>query len=304
MSFEHHGGQRKQADQCSNCHTPGAVDGASGLYQALGGGAPAATKGVSCATNGNSDCATNPVTGSPAGVWKCFTSYPGTPAPTGGAGASCYMMQDPTPGPPIYFSKAYGTMGPACFAATEATDCVGLNAGWEGCYPSVPSPTATNTPCAAGQSCNCYIIQDPKPGQPVDFRVWMHDIHFARLRDGYAESNNLIVSPFVQTDNIASPGLLEIGTSGGIDNYSEILFPQDIRNCTTCHASTNAPCSSTAPCGVGQTCTSPGVIGEATTGNCVNTSWKNPSAMVCTSCHDSQPAFAHVASMLAIRPTR
>jgi hypothetical protein len=112
---------------------------------------------------------------------------------------------------------------------------------------------------------------------PVDFRVFVHDIHFARLRSGYAESNDLV-----------SPGrLMEVGPTGGVDDYSQILFPQDIRNCTACHASTNAACSSSAPCGVGQSCSS--------AGTCVNTSWQVPSAMVCTSCHDTEAAFAHVA---------
>jgi hypothetical protein len=263
-SFAHHGGQRTETEQCSLCHTSGSVDGAVGLV------AP---------TSGN----TNDCQGLP-GVWLCYVPYP-TRAPTGGSGAACSMAVDPTPGPPIYFTKAVGQKGPACTAATAATDCAGVASGWEGCFQSFYS-TTSNVPCNAGSlGCACYITADPIPGQPVDFAVFVHDIHFARLRAGYAESNNLV-----------NPGLLtEVGPTGGVDDYSKILFPQDIRNCTMCHASTNAPCSPGSPCGVGQTCFSPKTIGVATTGTCVNTAWQVPSAMVCTSCHDSESAFAHVA---------
>ncbi len=310
VAFQHHGGQRTEPEECSICHTVGAVDGAAGLVMPLQGGAPVATKGVSCATNGDTDCLPN-AAGNPAGIWLCYNPYP-TRASTGGTGAACYMAVDPTPGPPIYFTNAgsvdplsgtgTGVKGPACTAATEDTDCTGLDAGWEGCFESYS--TTSSVPCSAtSASCSCYVNVEPTPGQPVDFRVFIHEIHFARLRDGYAESNNLIVSPFVATDNLVPPGLMEIGTSANNpDNYSEILFPQDIRNCTMCHASTNDKCSASAPCGVGQTCYSPGTIGVASSGTCVNTAWQVPSAMVCTSCHDSQAAFAHVAAMTTPNP--
>jgi hypothetical protein len=221
----------------------------------------------------------------------CYNPYP-TRAPSGGTGAQCYFAVDPTPGPPIYFTKAAGQKGPSCTAATATTDCVGLSAGWEGCFASFSSGTS-NAPCTSGSpSCNCYVTVDPTHGLPVDFRVFIHNIHFARLRAGYAESNNLI-----------NPGtLIEVGATGGVDDYSQILFPQDVRNCTMCHASTNAPCNPSAPCGVGQTCYSPSSIGVASSGTCVNTSWQVPSAMVCTSCHDSEAAYVHAATNTTPNP--
>src|SRR5207302_2942346 len=45
---------------------------------------------------------------------------------------------------------------------------------------------------ADGTADTCVITVDPTPGQPIDFAVMLHDLHYARLRDGYAERNNLV----------------------------------------------------------------------------------------------------------------
>jgi hypothetical protein len=263
LQLQAHGGSRRQAEGCVLCHTPGAVD--------LGVGA----KGVSCAVGGNTACP-----GNAAGWEACFTTYPTVPAPTGGAGASCYITVDPTPGPPAYFTHALGTKGPSCTAATAATDCPGsvTTPAWEACDAAFSPIAPTPCPSAGGAACNCYVTVDPAPGQPIDFRVMIHDIHLARLRAGFAEQNNLV-----------NPGQLTvIGFQNGAFNFQSDLFPQDIQNCTMCHADSNAACSDSAPCGIGQSCQN---------GNCVNTSWQTPSAMVCTSCHDSPATFAHAAVM-------
>src|SRR5439155_12530140 len=105
-----------------------------------------------------------------------------------------------------------------------------------------------------------------------------HRIHFGRLLDGYAER-----------DNLTGAGLLKIvGFSNSVLDFSEVLLPQDIRNCATCHTDSGAVCSASAPCGVGQECYG---------GKCRNRAWVQPSARVCLSCHDSAPANAHAAIM-------
>ena len=130
-SLTHHDGLRMEAEQCSLCHGAGSVDGAAGPVMPLSGGPLTAVAGDSCAANGDADC--------PASWMLCYNPYP-TRAPSGGGGAQCYIAVDPTPGPPIYFAKAAGWPGPACTAATEGTDCVGLAAGWEGSKASPPTP--------------------------------------------------------------------------------------------------------------------------------------------------------------------
>jgi OmcA/MtrC family decaheme c-type cytochrome len=120
--------------------------------------------------------------------------------------------------------------------------------------------------------------------QPIDFSILIHDIHYARVRGGYAEENNLV-----------NPGTLSVlGFSNTLNDFSDVLFPQDIRNCTNCHADAGGTCSASAPCGVGQSCQG---------GTCVNTAWLNPSKRVCTSCHDEDAVFGHAALQTWIDPS-
>jgi OmcA/MtrC family decaheme c-type cytochrome len=158
--------------------------------------------------------------------------------------------------------RTAGSKGAPC---TQTAQCGGGAAGWETCQD-------TNND---GTPDTCLIANDPTPGQPIDFAVLIHDIHFARLRSGYAERNNLV-----------NPGdLTVIGYMNSVNDFSDILFPQDVRNCTKCHEDNGAACSSSAPCGVGQACTG---------GKCVNRAWVAPSGRVCLSCHDSAAATGHV----------
>ena len=38
----------------------------------------------------------------------------------------------------------------------------------------------------------CTVTVDPTPGVTVDYQQLVHNIHFARLREGYVERNNLV----------------------------------------------------------------------------------------------------------------
>ena len=156
--------------------------------------------------------------------------------------------------------RVTGASGRSCVVDT---DCPGFSAtpSWESCQASV-----------------CIMTADPTPNASIRLSTLVHRIHFARLLEGYAERNNLI-----------NPGQLAyVGFSDTLINFSEILFPQDIRNCTKCHADSGATCSTTQDCGIGQQCTS---------GKCVNRAWVQASANVCTTCHDSDDAFGHTQLM-------
>ena len=152
--------------------------------------------------------------------------------------------------------RAIGSVGTACVLNS---DCKGNALGWESC-----------------QNSKCTITQDPTPGTSIDFRVMVHKLHFARLLDGYAELANLI-----------APGRLQyvgFNNTPTDEALSEILLPQDVRSCKTCHTDSGAICSVNAPCGYGQSC-----IG----GRCVNEAWMVPSTAVCLSCHDTAAAYGH-----------
>ncbi len=159
--------------------------------------------------------------------------------------------------------RTVGSKGVAC---TSNAQCAGNAAGWETCQDT-NNDNVLDT---------CVITVDPTPNQSIDFGVLLHAIHYARLRDGYAERNNLV-----------SPGVLSVvGFNNGLNLFDTDLFPQDIRNCKTCHLDAGNACSSTNPCGIGQSC-----VG----GTCQNVAWLQPSTRVCTACHDDASTAGHAA---------
>lgn len=90
-------------------------------------------------------------------------------------------------------------------------------------------------------TCHTKQTIDPESGNTVDYKVMVHKIHRGE---------------FLKT--VEAGGVYRIiGNRQSVHDYSEVAFPQDVRNCTTCH-----------------------------TGPAAN-SWKTkPSAAACGSCHD------------------
>ena len=128
----------------------------------------------------------------------------------------------------------------------------------------------------------CTVTVDPTPGITIDYQQLVHNIHFARLREGFKERTNLGLLPGIQ------PATLNyLGFNNSLIDFSEILAPVDVRSCTNCHQSTNAACSDSSPCGYGQSCSS---------GKCVNVAWQNPTARACITCHDAADSASHAAA--------
>jgi OmcA/MtrC family decaheme c-type cytochrome len=171
-----------------------------------------------------------------------------------------------------------GSTGAVC---TTNAQCGGFDpanaaASWEACLPN-PAVTDGGTICTT--------TTDPTPGVEIDYQKLVHNIHFARLREGYAERNNLGES--WGTPSIAPATLNYLGFNNSLSSFQEVLSPVDVRSCTNCHQDSKASCSASAPCAFGQTC------GSA--GTCVNNAWMSPTARACITCHDSADATAHAA---------
>src|SRR5262249_6918728 len=161
--------------------------------------------------------------------------------------------------------RVVGATGRSCTAHGNA-DCPGFSAGWEACMAGV-----------------CTVTVDPTPGITIDYQQLVHNIHFARLREGHAERNNV----GLPTAGRPPATLNYLGNNNTLSSFQEILAPVDVRSCTNCHQDTKASCSDSTPCGYGQTCQS---------GKCVNTAWQNPSARACITCHDAADSAAHAAA--------
>jgi len=200
-------------------------------------------------------------------------------------GAACYTCHNTGAqdnGVGRTFNNAPATTAASC---TSNVDCV---VPGEACYTSLGKCALTNctvdADCVGGvatsttpqwQSCTgtttkkCTAILDGTASTRVDFPIMIHDIHSARLRAGYQESKDL-----------DTPGVYNV--SG--NPFADQLFPQDLRNCTKCHADTASACAVDTDCGYGQSCVAK---------KCENTSWKTPVAKACITCHDSGAAYAH-----------
>jgi OmcA/MtrC family decaheme c-type cytochrome len=69
-------------------------------------------------------------------------------------------------------------------------------------------------------TCHNPQTTDPDTGNTVDFKVMIHKIH---------DASNL---PSVK----AGTPYVIIGNAQSVNDFSTVVFPQDVRNCTTCHA--------------------------------------------------------------------
>ncbi len=163
---------------------------------------------------------------------------------------------------------AKGRKGKSC---AQDGDCFGHLAdpakSWESCQDT----NGDSTPDA----CVASLDRDPTGPASIEFNNLIHSIHYARRRGGFASKGHLL------------PGTVYLGHQNRANDFSEVLFPLDMRNCTKCHADTNDQCvEENDTCGFGQQCQR---------GKCVNVAWKaDTGSSPCLACHDTEAAWAHV----------
>jgi OmcA/MtrC family decaheme c-type cytochrome len=148
-----------------------------------------------------------------------------------------------------YYANTEYSFRPDGGAVTEKWD-LASNAACNGCHTDLSAHGGQRKDVALCVLCHSNTTVagtpniDPDSGNTIDFKVMIHKIH--RGED----------LPSVQ----AGGSYYIIGFQNAKVDFSTVAFPQDIRNCTTCHNSEQAP----------------GAV-----------SWyTNPSAAACTSCHD------------------
>jgi hypothetical protein len=166
-----------------------------------------------------------------------------------------------------------GSQGAPC---AENQDCGGYSAGassWEECQDVLGADG--KTPGADGVPDTCVMTRSPTGPAPIEFTSLIHSIHYARRRGDY-------VKPPLLSARVAF-----IGHKNSVNDFSDRLFPMDMRNCTRCHADSGDPCSEADDvCGFGQACSR---------GRCVNVSWrKDAGGAPCLACHNTSHGYAHV----------
>lgn len=77
-------------------------------------------------------------------------------------------------------------------------------------------------------TCHNPFSTDEQTGNTVDFRVMIHQIHRGEDLPSVQAGNPLQFAGF-GSDNFGAPP----------DDFSDVAFPQDVRNCTTCHDPAN-----------------------------------------------------------------
>ncbi|MCG3199648.1 MAG: hypothetical protein GHCLOJNM_04172 [bacterium] len=77
--------------------------------------------------------------------------------------------------------------------------------------------------------CHNPGVIDPDTGETVDMAYLVHQIH---LGSAFQGANN--VAGATDGINSGTPYVI-VGNQGSIHNYEHVVFPQDVRNCETCH---------------------------------------------------------------------
>lgn len=283
-----HGGRRTNGEICSMCHTAGAIDANPG-------------NGGACAKN--EDCAGYDA--DPALSWEeCYDRL--------GANGQAISATNPADGVvDTCRIPAENRKGAAC---AQDAECFGFAAGWEKCKdttvcdgstPPVCKPlcTAPNTPTGCATLCTsiaadgtktptgCFALadgvdtcvvetanklgRDPTGQQSIQMTNMTHALHYARRRGGFSSQSKVL------------KGLYYLGRGNAVEDFSEILLPLDMRNCTKCHFDTGEACVEEADtCAVGQQCRK---------GRCENVSWKAATnGEPCLACHDTKSAWTHI----------
>jgi OmcA/MtrC family decaheme c-type cytochrome len=158
-----------------------------------------------------------------------------------------------------YYINLEHDFRPDSQAVTETWDKTFDAASCNNCHNPLSAHGGSRRDVKLCAMCHTPQTVDPDTGLTMDFKVLVHKIH--------------------------APGLLEEpyviwGHNQSIHDYSEVTFPQDVRNCQNCHEGTNAAKKPAQ----------------------ANVWYTNPSRAACGSCHDEvnfETGEGHSANNLA-----
>ncbi len=119
---------------------------------------------------------------------------------------------------------------------------------------------------------------DGKLEESIDFKRMIHGIHAGQASNG----------------GFRTTGLVVYGFGGSVNDFSKVVFPGKLRDCTMCHAGTSYQLT-----GIWTQPTANGILGSTISSGASATDPTDnlrisPIAAVCSSCHDSAVAKLHI----------
>jgi OmcA/MtrC family decaheme c-type cytochrome len=118
-----------------------------------------------------------------------------------------------------YYANVEKDFRPDALAVVDIWDKID-NAACNTCHDPLSAHGGSRRDVKLCVTCHQPQTVDPDTGNTVDFKVMIHKIH-----DGANLPSVKAGTPYVI-----------IGNAQSVNDFSTVVFPQDIRNCTTCHA--------------------------------------------------------------------
>lgn len=119
---------------------------------------------------------------------------------------------------------------------------------------------------------------DGKAEESIDFKTMIHAIHAGQASNG----------------GFREKGIVVYGFGGSANDYSRVVFPGKLNNCTACHTGTSYQLT-----GLWESPTANGILGNtistaASATDAADNLRISPTAAVCSSCHDGAVANVHM----------
>jgi OmcA/MtrC family decaheme c-type cytochrome len=143
--------------------------------------------------------------------------------------------------------------------------------------------------------CHSPTTFDAQSGNTVDFKVMIHKIH----RGESLPSAQPATLPAGQTSGVIGLGLPYgiYGFGAAFTDFTEVVFPQDHRNCTTCHEETDADTPQASNYRITVNSAACGACHDATTQQIVNDVPQGPAPVLI----NFQTGQGHSAASLAVQ---